>query len=214
MKPKYHFLITKEAIGDYFSPENLKTILISNKKQDSLIGLIAHDEFHFDNNKFLESYAYIESQRNLCIKAICGGKQKNALIAYGRICHTVQDFYAHSNFITLWINNFHGELPNLNSLDCVSNEILQHPDLMSHQTNFPGDYLALIPGIARFLKPHLPKSSHTCMNLDSPDSGENFSWAYHAAVLRTKYELDKLFEGVKCPQNNIDLFFGHNELRN
>ncbi|MCJ7696279.1 MAG: Het-C domain-containing protein, partial [Anaerolineaceae bacterium] len=146
--------------------------------------------------------------RNLCIQAIYKNKQKRALRAFGRMTHTIQDFYAHSNFIQLWIRNLHGEVPNLNRLDCVDNKILKHSNLLSHKTIFPGDYIALLPGMARFLKPHLPKTSHTCMNLDSPESGENFTWAYSAAVLRTKLELNKLIERLECSQNEIDLFLG------
>lgn len=214
MRSKYHVLITKEAIGEFFSPNNLNTILTSNINQDCIIGLLGHDEFHFDNNKFSESYAYLKSQKYLCVQAIVGNKTRKALKAFGRMCHSVQDFYAHSNYIQLWINNLNEEAPSLSNLNCIERSILNSKELVSHQTTFPGDYLALIPGVDKLLKPYLPKSSHTNMNLDSPTSGDNFYWAYHSAVVRTKIELEKVIGELHCFEKEISHFLVRKLLRN
>ncbi|MGB8983495.1 MAG: hypothetical protein WCC12_16625, partial [Anaerolineales bacterium] len=48
------------ALDDTFSPRALKGIIAANLYQDRPLGQLGHDEYHFDNNAFDRSYAYIE----------------------------------------------------------------------------------------------------------------------------------------------------------
>ena len=67
-------------------------------------GQIGHDEYHFDNNAFEKSYAYIEEQRALTISSLMANDVFSAWSAFGRLTHTVQDFYSHSNYVDLWLS--------------------------------------------------------------------------------------------------------------
>jgi hypothetical protein len=83
----------------------------ANLDQDRLSGLVGHDEFHFDNNAFEKSYAYIEEQRAIVVSSLMPGDANTAWEAFGRFLHSAQDFYAHSNYITLWLDRFNGQAP-------------------------------------------------------------------------------------------------------
>src|SRR6185503_12531594 len=87
-------------------PRALAAITYANVQQDRLAGQFGHDEFHFDNNAFEKSYAYIEEQRALTVSSLQKPDADSAWAAFGRFLHTVQDFYAHSNYVTLWISHF------------------------------------------------------------------------------------------------------------
>jgi hypothetical protein len=66
----YHIEIMHLALDEVFSPRALEKIIEANLYQDRLLGLIGHDEYHFDNNAFDKSYAYIEEQRALTISSL------------------------------------------------------------------------------------------------------------------------------------------------
>lgn len=51
MYKTYHIKITRQAIGNSFSPHALEIITRSNLGQDDLAGQIGRPEFHFDDNK-------------------------------------------------------------------------------------------------------------------------------------------------------------------
>ena len=75
----------------------------ANIKQDSSAGQFGHDEYHFDNNAFDED---LRLHRGAARAGGCIPAKKDvasAWMAFGRMTHTVQDFYAHSNYITLWL---------------------------------------------------------------------------------------------------------------
>src|SRR4030095_6091556 len=104
MLQKYHIEILQKALGDIFSAAALTKIIEANVYQDRLTAQIGHDEYHFDNNAFEKSYAYIEEQRALVISSLQASDAAAAWSAFGRLTHTVQDFYAHSNYIDLWLS--------------------------------------------------------------------------------------------------------------
>src|SRR4026208_738308 len=106
MLTKYHIEILSDALADCFSSRALSAISKANVNQDSLSGQFGHDEFHFDNNAFEKSYAYIEKQRALTVSSLQKADADSAWAAFGRFLHTAQDFYAHSNYVTLWIAHF------------------------------------------------------------------------------------------------------------
>ena len=192
MLTQYHIAMLSAALADCFSPRALSAIFKANVKQDRLSGLFGHDEFHFDNNAFARSYAYIEEQRSLIISSLKANHATSAWSAFGRLTHTAQDFYAHSNYITLWLSRFDGEMPPAPpEVDPVDLTLLNSPDLRSSRMYYPLDVLYFIRPLRQFSLSHIPRDSHAWMNLDSPEQGFKFDYAMQAAIKRTKIEFDK-----------------------
>jgi hypothetical protein len=188
----HHIEITRQAIGAEVGPRALDFILRANCAQDGLCYQLGHDHFHFDNNQFKESYAYIEEQRALVRTSLERGDAQSAWQAFGRMIHTVQDFYAHSDYIPRWLSRFDGGTPpSPLEVDPVSPDILQHPDLRSGKLYYPFEILAFIPPLRKFILPHLPADSHAHMNLDGPNGTPHFDYVFHASVKRTRVEFEK-----------------------
>jgi len=61
------------------------------------------------------------------------------------------------------------------------------------------DALYFVPFLRKLSLALLPRDSHACMNLDSPDQGPRFDYARAAAVKRTLYEFD-LLEKLLTPE--------------
>ena len=190
MLKQYHIEICERTLEHTFSEKALKTIIKANLAQDNLSGQFGHPEFHFDNNTFNSGYTFIESQRQIIWDTImCLGDPEPAWKAFGRLTHATQDFYAHSNYIRLWVNKFTpGMLPPVSKVEPLRLDILNHPDLRSGQV-YLWDWLAFIPGFYKLAHFILPNDSHTHMNLDSPSSGPLFHYAFEAALKRTLIEL-------------------------
>jgi hypothetical protein len=196
MLTQYHIEIMVAALGEQFSPQALSTITYANIHQDRLQGQVGHDEFHFDNNAFEKTYAYIEEQRGMVVAALQAKVAKPAWAAFGRFLHTVQDFYAHSNYITLWVNRFDGKpLPPPAEIDAMDPSLIQGPDLRSGKVYYPFELLYFIRKTRAFSLRYLPKDSHAWMNLDSPEQGFKFDYAMQAAIKRTVIEYDKTTTG-------------------
>ncbi|MGE5462371.1 MAG: hypothetical protein ACM3PS_03395, partial [Syntrophothermus sp.] len=104
MLQKYHVEILQQALAGKFSPVALAQITKTNINQDRVSAQLGHDEYHFDNNAFEKSNAYIEEQRSLVISSLQEENVKAAWSAFGRLTHTAQDFYAHTNYIDLWLS--------------------------------------------------------------------------------------------------------------
>ena len=192
MLTQYHIEITFDALGGRFSPRALSAITYANIHQDRLQGQVGHDEFHFDNNAFEKTYAYIEAQRSIVIASLQANNAKQAWAAFGRFLHTVQDFYAHSNYVTMWVNRFDGKplLPP-HEIDSVDWTLLNSPDLRSGKVYYPFELLYLIRKTRAFSLRYLPHDSHAWMNLDSPEQGFKFDYAMQAAIKRTVIEFEK-----------------------
>jgi hypothetical protein len=197
MLPRYHAEITRQALRDLFSAAALEKVVRANLYQDRLAAQVGHDEFHFDNNAFEKSYDYIEEQRRLTIMAL---ESKNALAAwaaFGRLTHTAQDFYAHSNYIDLWLaNQSNGALPAPSEVDPVDLTVIANRVLRSGRIYLPLEPLSFIRILRPFVMPLLPRDSHAWMNLDSPEQGSSFEYALQAAVKRTKLEFEKTTSGL------------------
>jgi hypothetical protein len=188
----YHVQILSEALADCFSPRALSAITTANNRQDRLSGQFGHDEYHVDNNSFNESNAYIEEQRVLVISSLKASDAPSAWSAFGRLTHTTHDFYAHSNYITLWLSSFDGRTPPApTEIDPVDPAVLNSPSLHSGKVYYPLDWFYFIKPLRRFVLSRIPRDSHAWMNLDSPAQGFKFDYAMHAAIKRTKIELDK-----------------------
>lgn len=210
---QYHEAITQKALKGYFSPDALNEIVSENLKQDNLPGQIGHNEYHFDNNALEESYAYIEEQRALVYASLRNGAPPAARAAFGRLIHTAQDFYAHSNYVDLWLAQFpRGEdadehLPPPTEIDPLVDELIHSPSLRSGKLYYPLELLAFVPLIKNFIIPLLPKDSHAHMNLDSPERGIRFAYTFEAAVKRSASELEEI--SANLADEALRSFFGH-----
>jgi hypothetical protein len=206
MLTQYHIEIMLNALGARFSPRAMSAIIHANVNQDRLSGQFGHDEFHFDNNAFEKSYVYIEEQRALTVSSLYKNDALSAWSAFGRMTHTLQDFYAHSNYITLWLARFDDSprskaewggqtLPPSSEVDPVDLTLIQSPDLHSGKVYYPFEILYFIPRTREFSLRILPKDSHAWMNLDTPEQGFKFDYAMLAAIKRTVIEYEKTTMG-------------------
>lgn len=192
MKVRYHEEITRRAVGETFSPRALDAILRANVRQDGLRYQFGHDHFHFDSNRFDASRAYMENQRQLVTDSLAHFDAYLAWSAFGRLVHAAQDFYAHSNYIPLWLDSFNAATPPApEEVDPVSPEFLHHPDLRSGKLYYPFEALTFIPRIGKLFIPLMPRDAHAHMNHDGPDDSPLFEYVFQAAVKRTRNEFDK-----------------------
>lgn len=196
MLTQYHIEIMLASLGGRFSPRAMSVIIQANVGQDRLAGQVGHDEFHFDNNAFDKSHAYIEEQRALVVSSLKSGDANSAWQAFGRFLHSAQDFYAHSNYITLWISLFDGKpLPPPPEVDPLNPSLIHSPDLRSGKIYLPLEALYFFRKTRALSLRLLPKDSHAWMNLDTPEQGPKFGYAMHAAIKRTIIEFEKTTEG-------------------
>ena len=187
-----HEEMTREALGSQFSAGALEIIIAANRKQDALSGQIGHDEFHFDNNAIDKGLRYINEQRGFVLASLLSPGVLSAWIAFGRLTHTVQDFYSHTNYISLWLDQHPGTPPTPPEIDPVQKSLIRSPSLHSGKIYMPMDALYFVPFLRNFALKLLPEDSHGKMNLDSPAQGPRFEYARAAAVKRTQHEFDLL----------------------
>jgi hypothetical protein len=187
-----HEEMTREALGPHFSPRALEIITAANRKQDALSGQIGHNEFHFDNNAIDKGYRYINEQRGFVLASLLSPGVLSAWIAFGRLTHTAQDFYSHTNYVILWLGQHNGTPPAPPEIDPVQKSLIQSPNLHSGKIYLPMDVLYFIPFLRNISLKLLPPDSHGKMNLDSPKQGPRFEYARAAAVKRTQYEFELL----------------------
>lgn len=202
MLSPFHIEIMHLALDDVFSPRALDRIIKANLRQDRVLGQIGHDEYHFDNNAFEKSYAYLEEQRALTISSLMANDISSAWSAFGRLTHTAQDFYAHSNYIKLWLT-LQPEGVDPADVEPMNLELINSSGLRSGKV-YPLELLALIPFLKPFVMSILPRDSHGWMNLDAPQRGPGFPYAFQAAVKRTKIEFERTTKGL--PQNLLEVF--------
>jgi hypothetical protein len=189
MLSRYHIEMMHLALDHVFSPRALAKVIHANLGQDRLRGQIGHHEYHFDHNAFEKSYAYIEGQRALTVSSLKANQVRSAWSAFGRLTHTVQDFYAHSNYIDLWLARQAGNVTpaevHAMDLDVINSDALRSGKV------YLLEYLAFITPLKPLVMPFLPRDSHAWMNLDAPERGPNFEYAFQAAVKRTKIEFER-----------------------
>jgi uncharacterized membrane protein YccC len=190
MKEKYHRAITEQALRQHFDPAALEQVICANLGQDSIRYQFGHDHFHYDNNSFAAGDAYIAEQRRVVIQTLQGGGPASlARAAFGRLTHTAQDFYAHSNYTALWRERHPGAAPD--AIDPYQAEVVRDARLISGRIYPPLEYFSFLPLLAPLVIPLLPRDSHAWMNKDDP-SRPDFDYAYAAAVKRTENELEQI----------------------
>jgi hypothetical protein len=193
-----HEEMTREALGSRFSPRAMEIILAANRNQDALRNQFGHDEIHFDNNAIEAGNRYINEQRGYLLASLMSPGVLSAWIAFGQLTHTAQDFYSHTNYVTLWLDQFEGAQPAPPEIDPLQRSLVQSPDLCSGKI-YLLDVLYFLPFTRKFALTLLPADSHGRMNLDSPAQGSRFAYARAAAVKRTLYEFE-LLEKILPPE--------------
>ncbi len=189
MKTHYHREITQKALSAFFDPAALETLIAANLGQDALPYQVGHDHFHYDSNAFDAGDAYVQALREQTLSALRAGQPQTARQTFGRLTHTVQDFYAHSNYVELWHAAHAAEAPQ--QIDPLDETLRRHPSLHSGKLYYPLEALSFIPALEALIVPLLPADSHARMNKDHPQR-PFFDLAYHAAVKRTRLEFERL----------------------
>ncbi|MCG2768069.1 MAG: hypothetical protein L6435_06745 [Anaerolineae bacterium] len=200
MLPQYHRSITHTALAAHFSDAALDEIVAANLAQDAWIyqlGTKAH--YHFDNNGIAEGLSYIEElHRTIAALAEEAGGGQVQRVAFGRLCHAAQDFYAHSNYVDLWLAGNGGLVSTVPSeIDGLDQDLLSHPDLRTGTAVVWRDWIYhfwFAAPLARRIPPR--PGSHQAMNLDSPEKGPRFDYAVEAAVQRTLYEYTRAADAI------------------
>jgi hypothetical protein len=204
MLSRYHVEIMHLALDDLCSPRALAKMINANLRQDRLRGQIGHHEYHFDHNAFDKSYAYIEEQRALTVSSLQARDVSSAWSAFGRLTHTAQDFYAHSNYIALWLaRHVEGRLPGPTDVHPADPDVIHSTALRSGKM-YMLELLTLIPPLKPLVMPILPRDAHGWMNLDSPERGPNFPYAFQAAIKRTKIEFERTTKDLS--EDSLELF--------
>jgi hypothetical protein len=190
---QYHRQVLERAIGDRLSPRARAAVLAANLDQDSLRGLL-NFERHFDNCLFTEGLAYIEACR---ARAAQARNPEAAWDEFGRLLHTAQDFYSHSNYVALWMQQFEpGLAPPPDQIDGLDSRLLRHPALVSGRVYLPLEALTLFPSLRPIVRRWLPRDSHAWMNLDNPGRGPLFPYSLEAAQQRTRLEFDRTLAAI------------------
>ena len=197
MEQAYHIQITTQALGTAFSQRALQSILEANLRQDRLRGQIGHPEYHFDDSRFAESYAYMERQRQAISPALGAGMRQPAWQAFGRLLHCAQDFYAHSNYVHLWLEG-RRPVPPTEQIEPLEMAILNSAALASGRIYFV-EALALL-GLKSQVRRLLPKDAHAWTNLDTPERGPLFPYALAAAEKRTRLEHERVAAALTAQQ--------------
>jgi hypothetical protein len=119
-KPVDHASITKEALSQIsenvngrqirFSMDAINDITESNIRTDD-IAFQSQSDLHFDNEDFLGGSKRLVRWRERVIKKVAGSRNgRSARVDLGSALHTIQDFYAHSNWVELGRDNINSDL--------------------------------------------------------------------------------------------------------
>jgi chaperonin GroEL len=122
-----------------------------------------------------------------------------ALAAFGRLLHGRQDFYAHSNWVALWVASRGGPAQCTPDQVEICADPLLVPQLISG-TGVPWHFIVVrMPLLGRLARRSLiPADSHEAMNLDHPGRGPLFPFAMAAAIKHSRLELDLLQELLRA----------------
>jgi len=217
MTPHYHAVITAEAVGKYFDKPALRQIVVANIAQDSISSLFgARPEVHFDDDLVAAGLGYVETEhRRIAALAAQTGTAAAQRAAFGRLCHTAQDLYAHSNYVRLWLDAHGGlQATRPEDMDALDAGILGSSKLKTGHYAFWHFLAYSIPGVSWVMRRiGVPPGSHEAMNLDKPSRGPEFPYAFAAARARTEHEYRRAAAAVLANggQAALDLF--HRSLR-
>jgi hypothetical protein len=199
MNLPYHRQLTTEALGQHFHPEALEILIQANFHQDDLKYLLgAYPHIHFDDNAFARAYAYLAEERQVIFETLTQPRpMRAAWEAFGRLTHTLQDFYAHSNYVQLWREQYAPtSWPDPETIEPLIPELVNHPRLITGRVFLVLEILGMIPIFGKWLLPLFPPDTHIRMNLDHPQTGPLFPYAMVAARKRTAAEFATLSQQI------------------
>lgn len=197
MELVYHTLITCKAVGGVFDPMALAQIVRANHRQDGILNQL-RGHLHFDN-RIDDGWDYIEAEHAHLAELVAGqGSGDLQRAAFGRLVHTAQDFYAHTNYVRLWLasnGGLSGTSPE--GIDGLNAGLMVHPELHTGSFVLWRDWVYYVPGVKRLMRSlYVPSSSHEAMHLDSPARGPEFAYAFAAACQRTRHEYRRVAQVV------------------
>lgn len=198
MLAHYHHQMIQIALQSTFQAADLELITAANLGQDSLRGLL-NPLYHFDDSRFSDSEQYIAEQRRTAVAAIIAQQDRTtALQAFGRLLHGRQDFYAHSNWVSRWVDA-QGGLANCRPEDTpICPDPTAVPGLISGRAAIPLYLLYRVPLLGPLVRRfYFPPDTHDAMNLDDPGRGPLFAYAIAAAIKHTRVELDLLLQELE-----------------
>jgi len=203
-----HKAVMHRALDGVFSPQALRSVISANLWVDAPWNQLGRHELHSDDNAFAAANGYIADQRALIRPALESGQRRAAWRAFGRLTHTAQDFYSHSNYVRLWLARY-GNLPPINPerIEFADPEIMDSPSLRSGRPYLPWGALSFIPGLGGIVDRIMPEDSHARMHLDSEARGPAFQYAFQAAVKRTRHEYELAVHDLTEPL--VRRFQGH-----
>jgi hypothetical protein len=88
-------------------------------------------------------------------------------------------------------------------VDPLASDLINSPALRSGKVYFL-EALTLIVPLKPLVMPLLPRNAHAWMNLDSPERGPRFQYAFQAAVKRTVIEFQRTTKDL--PEDLLALF--------
>jgi hypothetical protein len=188
MKAAYHRQITAQALA-HFTPAALETVIRANLGQDAIRYQFVHPHFHYDSNSFAAGDAYIESRFRAALDTARAGDFAAAREEFGRLTHTAQDFYAHSNYVALW-RELHPEAAP-EQIQPGLPAVIKDPRLHSGKIYYPLELFSFFGALRPLVLPLLPRDSHAWMNKDDPGQPD-FAYAFQAAARRTFEEWERL----------------------
>ncbi len=211
MEATYHARITTGALAQTFDDAALEEIIAANLSQDLWLNLL-RPEVHFDNDKIAESLARVETLHGRIEQlAGCPSRASAQRNAFGRLSHTVQDFYAHSNYVDLWIaarGGHNSVAPD--EIEPLDAHTLDHPDLHTGHWSLFAYLVYDAPVLKRLARERaIPPNSHKAMNLDSPDRGPGFPYAFVAARKRTLLEYERAVQAILAASGEAGLHCFH-----
>ena len=192
MNTKSHIEITRKALENHFSSKALERIITANIRQDRVAYMLGHDHIHFDGSTFNAGFRYIADQEKLLFEYLNLKEYHQAQEAFGRITHSWQDLYSHSNYVQLWRQTHAHQPPE--AIIPNNPDIFNHPNFASGKNYGLIEFLAMVPVLSSLIIPRMPSDSHAKMNLDSPASGPNYWFAYWAAYKATQAAYENLIE--------------------
>lgn len=198
MLSQYHIEITENTLGSFFTAPSLREIARANVGQDSLASWFGVEtRRHVCDCTVEASLDYVEEEQATIAKlAQQPGDEARQRAALGRLLHTVQDFYAHTNYVSLWVAE-RGETMSMESGE-LDPRLLAHPQLQIAQWLTWREPFYYVPVVGQAMRRvWLPKSSHEAINLDSPKCGAHFYLAMAGARQRTRREYARAVAAIR-----------------
>jgi hypothetical protein len=188
-----HVEMMRQALESLVSIRALRRMIDANVAVDAIWNQLGRHELHFDDNAFDKAYAYLSEQQGRIRPALEAGKAESAWDAFGRLSHTAQDFYSHTNYVDLWVAcQPDGMVPPASQIDPLDEILVNSAALRSGKPYLPLGLLSFVPVLGGWIDPLMPADSHARMHLDSAARGPMFEYAFQAGIKRTRLEFREL----------------------